>query len=144
MTPSSHDLAAPSAVATTSQNCCRSPAPTPTPEPTVIFSFDVENRSSIPIIVSVVSDRAAMLPGFEPGQRGTISLPLVNPGNGIYIEFQVGDCVVITTARYPTPDPFTLLIDDGAAAGTIRLSTLPGITATPMPLPSNDLEGCGG
>jgi hypothetical protein len=137
-------LASPPATASVTRSCCRTPEPTPTPIPTVTFSFDVENHSKIAVIVSVVSDRAAILPGFEPGQRGTISLPLVNPQNGIYIEFQVGGCKVIATASYPTPDPFTLVIDDGAKVGTITLSTRPGTTPTPMPLPSDSLEGCGG
>lgn len=140
--PTAIPQASPSAVATIAHGCCRTPDPTPTPEPTVIFSFDVENHSTVSVVVSVVSDLAASLPGFEPGQRGTISLPMVNPRNGIFIEFQAGECAVIATAQYPTPDPFTLVIDDGAKAGTITLSTRSGTTPTPMPLPSNTLEGC--
>jgi hypothetical protein len=64
---------------------------TPAASPTV-FAFDVENRASIGVVVSVASDTAATLPGFEPGQRGTIEIPLGNPQNGISVEIQGTEC----------------------------------------------------
>jgi hypothetical protein len=109
-----------------------------------MFSFDVENRASIGVIVSVASDTAATLPGFEPGQRGTISIKLLNPANGIGVEIQGAECRLLASAMYPTPGAFTLVVDDGAEAGAVELSTRPGAVATPIPLPSNSLIGCGG
>jgi hypothetical protein len=113
------------------------------PSPTT-FSFDVENHASIGVVVSVASDTAATLPGFEPGQRGTISIGLRNPQNGISVEIQGTECRLLATAMYPTPSPFTLLVEDGAQAGSIQLSTRAGRSSTPIPLPSNALVGCGG
>lgn len=108
------------------------------------FSFDVENRSRVPIIVSVASDTAAMMPGFEPGQRGTISIGLKNPQNGISVEIQAPGCRLLASAMLPTPVPFTLFVDDAPGAGIVRLSTVAGTGLTPLPLPINSLEGCGG
>ena len=116
-----------------------SPAPRPS-----AFSFDVENRSRVPIIVSVASDTAAMMPGFEPGQRGTISIGLKNPQNGISVEIQAAGCRLLASAMFPAPAPFTLLVDDAPGAGNVRLSTVPGTGPAPLPLPINSLEGCGG
>lgn len=110
----------------------------------VMFSFDVENRSSIGVIVSVVSDTAATMPGFEPGQYGTVSIKLLNPANGIGVEIQGVGCSPLADASYPTPGGFTLVVEDGAEAGTVRLSTRPEMAAAPIPLPSNSLVGCGG
>ncbi len=135
-------IAAPSHAALT-------PVPTATTGPgpvvgPVMFSFDVENRASIGVIVSVASDTAATLPGFEPGQRGTISIKLLNPANGIGVEIQGAECRLLASAMYPTPGAFTLVVEDGAEAGAVELSTRPGAAATPIPLPSNSLIGCGG
>lgn len=105
---------------------------------------DVENRASIGVVVSVASDTAATLPGFEPGQRGTISISLRNPHNGISVEIQGTECRLLASAMYPTPSPFTLLVENGAQSGSIQLSTRAGESSTPIPLPSNSLVGCGG
>lgn len=122
-----------------------SPTAELTNEPTVVpflFTFDVENHSSRGVVVSVASDYGASLPGFAPGQRGTISIHLLNPQNGIGVEIQDGACGLLAKALYPTPDPFTLIVADGAKVGEIALSTRKGASATPIPLPSNDLEPC--
>jgi len=126
--------------------------PSPSPETTIaadsatpfLFSFDVENRSHVPVIVSVASDDAAELPGFEPGQLGTVTIQLSNPQNGIGIEVQGVGCRVLAKATYPTPARFTLLIDDATTTGAITLSTREGPESSPLPLPSNSLVGCGG
>lgn len=110
----------------------------------VTFSFDVVNEASTGVIVSVASDTAATMPGFEPGQRGTISIKLLNPANGIGVEIQGGECRLLASAMYPTPGAFTLVVEDGAEAGAVKLSTRPGGAAKPIPLPSNSLVGCGG
>jgi hypothetical protein len=109
-----------------------------------VFSFDVENRATIGVVVSVASDAAATMPGFEPGQRGTISIKLFNPTNGIGVEIQGVGCRLLASAMYPTPGPFTLVVEDGADAGAIRISTVTGTAEAPIPLPTNSLEGCGG
>ena len=122
-------------------------APPPATEPTssyFLFRFDVENRSRIGVVVSVASDTAAALPGFEPGQSGSITIPMLSPASTIGVEIQVGSCKVGASATYPRPTPFTLLILDGARSGEIVLSTRVGVSAAPIPLPSNSLLGCGG
>ena len=115
----------------------------PAASPTV-FAFDVENRASIGVVVSVASDTAATLPGFEPGQRGTIEIPLGNPQNGISVEVQGTECRLLASAMYPTPSPFTMLVMDGSLSGSVKLSTRDGASSTPIPLPSNSLVGCTG
>jgi hypothetical protein len=115
----------------------------PSPSP-IVFNFDVENDSSVGVVVSVVSDVAAWLPGFEPGERGTVSIELGTPRNGIGIEIQDGKCGLLASGHYPTPTPFTLIIADGTKPGVVQLSTRAGAAASPMPLPSNPLAGCGG
>ena len=121
--------------------------PGPSGDPSALpttFSFDVENHATIGLVVAVVSDVAARLPGFEPGQLGTISIPLKTPTVGIHIEIQGrGDCTVLAAKSYPTAG-FTLIIEDGPVAGTVSLSTRPGVAAVPIPLPSNTIVGCGG
>lgn len=109
-----------------------------------IFLFDVENRSRVPVVVSVVSDYAAVMPGFEPGDRGTISILLRNPQNGIGVDLQREGCQLLAEGMYPTPVPFTLLVDDGARAGEVELSMVAGASSIPLPLPVNSLRGCGG
>jgi hypothetical protein len=133
------------ASATTTATTTATPLPTPRPtEPSpspITFSFDVENHSSMGVVVSVVSDRAHLLPGLEPGQRGTISIPLYDAQNGIYIEIEDGMCGLLAKL-YPTPIPFTLIVTDGAQPGSVVLSTRAGTVESPMPLPSNSLRGC--
>jgi len=110
----------------------------------VLFSFDVRNESSRGVIVSVASDYGASLPGFAAGQKGTISIHLLNPTNGIGVEIQDGACGLLAKALYPTPEPFTLIVKDGASTGQIVLSTVTEVAPTPLPLPSNDLQPCFG
>lgn len=126
-----------------SPSAAAQPSASPATSPTT-FSFNVENRGSIGVIVSVASDSAATMPGFEPGQRGTVSIKLLNPANGIGVEIQGVGCRLLASAMYPTPGAFTLVVEDGANAGTVKLSTRPGVAAAPLPLPSNSLVGCGG
>jgi hypothetical protein len=120
-----------------------SPPNPPTASPTT-FTFDVENHASIGVVVSVASDTAATLPGFEPGQRGTISISLRDPQNGIAVEIQGTQCRLLASETYIGPSPFTLLVEDGPQSGIIKLSTRAGVSSTPIPLPSNSLVGCGG
>jgi hypothetical protein len=131
------------AVATITATTTATPLPTePSPSP-ITFSFDVENHSSVGVVVSVVSDKAHLLPGFEPGQRGTISIPVYDLQNGIGIEIQDGKaCGLLAKRLYPTPVPFTLIVTDGAQPGSVLLSTRAGAVESPMPLPSNPLYGC--
>lgn len=116
----------------------------PSASPPTTFSFDVENHASIGVVVSVASDTAATMPGFEPGQRGTVSIKLLNPANGIGVEIQGTECRLLASGMYPTPSPFTLLVEDGPQPGSVKLSTRDGASSTPMLLPSNSLVGCGG
>lgn len=121
----------------------REPTTSPTASPTT-FTFDVENRSRVPVVVSVASDAGATMPGFEPGQRGTISIPLLNPQNGVSVEVQGAECRLLDKGFFPTPVPFTLLVEDAAGAGNIQLSIVAGASSTPLSLPTNSLTGCGG
>ena len=136
--PSPVPTAIPSATAAS-----REPTRAPIASPAV-FVFDVENRSRVPVVVSVASDAEATMPGFEPGDKGTISIMLKNPTNGIGVEVQREGCHLLAKGIYPTPEPFTLLIDDAAEAGEIQLQTVAGASSTPLPLPVNSLRGCGG
>jgi hypothetical protein len=123
------------------------PATPPTTQPTaspITFRFDVENHAGVGVVVSVASDTAATMPGFEPGQRGTISIPLLDPENGISVEIQGRACRLLASGMYPTPVPFTLLVEDGPQAGAVQISTRAGASSTLLPLPSNSLVGCGG
>ena len=95
-------------------------------------------------MVSVASDTAATLPAFDPGQRGTISISVRDPQNGISVEIQGTQCRLLASEMYIAPSPFVLLLEDGPQSGTIKLSTRVGASSTPMPLPSNSLIGCGG
>lgn len=120
------------------------PSPNPPTASPTTFTFDVENHASIAVVVSVASDSAATLPGFEPGQRGTISISLRDPKNGISVEIQGTGCRLLASETYIAPSPFTLLVEDGPQSGSVRLSTRAGVSSTPMTLPSNSLVGCGG
>lgn len=149
--PSSRDperSALPTGQAPTASLAATAASRAPTPAPTVLqattFDFDVENRSRVGVVVSVASDTAATMSGFEPGQRGAISILLLDPTNGIAVEVQGAECRLLAEGMFPTPLPFTLLVEDGAQAGTIRISRLAGALRTPTPLPSNSLVGCGG
>jgi len=84
------------------------------------------------------------MPGFEPGDKGTITILLRNPENGIGVEVQREGCHLLAKGMYPTPVPFTLFVDDAPGAGNVRLSMVAGSSAIPLPLPVNSLRGCGG
>jgi len=75
---------------------------------------------------------------------GTISIKLLNPQNGISVEIQGIGCRLLASEMYPTPSPFTLLVEDGPHSGSVKLSTRAGVSSTPFPLPVNPLVGCGG
>ncbi len=104
----------------------------------------MENRSTIALIVWVVSDAGGGTAGFEPGQRGTISLSLLDPQNGTAVEIQGCRCRLLASGSYPTPVPFTLVVSDGSKPGTIRLSTRAGVSGSPIPLPTSLVGGCPG
>jgi hypothetical protein len=130
------------ALATITATATATPLPTgPSPSP-FTFSFDVENHSSVGVVVAVASDYTGLMPGFEPGQRGTISIPFEDPQTGIGIEIQDGICGLLAKGFYSTLMPFTLVVTDGAQPGAVQLSTRAGAAASPLPLPSNALRGC--
>ena len=108
------------------------------------FRFDVSNRSSVSVEVSVGSDMGGWPHGFEPGQSGTGSILMNNPANGVAVEvLSFPSCATVATGHYPTTRPFTLVIEDGATPGSVKLSTVSTVAASPMPLPANMLS-CGG
>jgi hypothetical protein len=113
----------------------------PSPSP-ITFSFDVENHSSVGVVLSVRSDYTGLLPGLEPGQRGTISILFEDPQTGIGIEIQDGACGLLAKGFYSTLMPFTLVVTDGAQPGSVVLSTRARVVPSPIPLPSNPLRGC--
>ena len=78
------------------------------------FRFDVENRTQRTLIVSVAGDAEAAMPEFAGGQRGSVSLRVLNPTNGIGLELIGPDCELLAEAILPTPQPFTLVLEEGA------------------------------
>jgi hypothetical protein len=108
------------------------------------FALDIENHSHRGVVVSVASDTAATMAGFEPGQRGTISIALGTAQNGISVEIQGPGCTTLAHGRYPTAAQFTLVIDDRLASDGIVLSERAGTSGPSLGLPANSLVGCGG
>lgn len=106
------------------------------------FSFDVANHSSIAVWVDSATEGAGGgAAGFEPGQRGTISTLLLNM---VGVEVSNSACELLATATYPNPGLFTLVIENGSKAGTIKLSTRTATAADTIPLPSNSIHCQGG
>jgi hypothetical protein len=116
--------------------CGLIPVPSPRASGPITFAFDVENRTQRTLIVSVASDGAATMPEFAGGQRGTVSITILNPTNGIGVEIIEGPCALVGEATLPTPIPFTLVIENGSDPTSVTLSTLPNVGATPMPQPA--------
>ena len=125
-------------------------SPIETPEPSYTsFAFDVENHSSVGVAIRADGNTAYVMGwlALEAGQRGTATMSLGYPKLGIYVEVQgVGAvaCKVLVPSFHLAAVPFTLVIEDGPGAGTIRVSTRAGASATPLPQPSNALGGCPG
>jgi hypothetical protein len=106
------------------------------------FRFDVENHSSLAVWVDSATEGAGGgAAGFEPGQQGTISTLRLNM---VGVEVSNAACELLATATYPDPGRFTLLIENGSKAGTIKLSTGPATPPDPIPLPSNAIHCQGG
>ena len=141
---------APAATRTTSPTAAPSNTQQPfaTPGPTFTwFAFDAENHASRAVVVGVNGTYAATFLGLEAGQRGTVLIPLTVLQNGIYVEVQgvrEAACSVLVPSVHLAAVPFTLVIEDGPAAGTVTTSTRGGASATPLPQPSNALGGCPG
>jgi hypothetical protein len=109
------------------------------------FRFDVANRSRIGVVLGVGWDMGGGIVGFESGQTGSITLLLNNPANGFGVEvLGVPGCALLAKANYPTPGALTLVIKDGSTPGSVKLSTLGTVSATPMPLPANKFVCPGG
>jgi hypothetical protein len=117
------------------------------PSAEAAFRFDVVNRSQVAIVVSVVSDTAALMQGFIPGAQGTITIPLGAPDNGIGVEvFRAADCsyLVNGTRSFPTPQPFTLIVEGGPDPGTGVLLIEEEVAGAPVPVPQNAMRCPGG
>lgn len=113
--------------------------------PFVVVRFDVMNRSGQAVVMSVASDAGADMPGFLPGESGTVYIPVRTAASEIQIEvLSQPNCVPSASASYSLGFPFTLLIDDGATARWLVLGTDPGIFTTPKPLPVNSVHCPGG
>lgn len=112
----------------------------------MVFHIGVENRSSTPIVVSIASDTAAVMPGFEPGDRGTISIALLDPANGIGLEVlgPPPDCRLLAEGIIPTPVPIEIIVHEGARPGRIEVSMEQSGSQVTIPLPRNDLFCSGG
>lgn len=109
--------------------------------------IDLFNQSEVAIVVWVVSDRGALMQGFIPGGFGTITINLGAPDNGIGIEvFRATDCahLVKGTQTFPTPQPFTLIVDGGPEAGTGVLTVEPQVAAVHFPLTQTAFHCSGG
>jgi hypothetical protein len=124
--------------------CGLLPEPPPPTSGPIAFAFDVENRTQRTLIVSVASDAAAAMPEFVGGQSGTVSITVADPTNGIGVEVIAGPgCDILANGTFPTPRPFTLVIEDAADPSTVRLSARPTVASAAMPQP-RDAGRCSG
>ena len=111
------------------------------------FRFDVDNRSEVAIVVSVVSDTNGLMQGFIPGEQGTITIPLGSPNNGIGVEIlRALDCTYLVegTQTFPTPVPFTLIVDGGPDPGSGVLTVEREVAPDMLPRPQNGFRCPGG
>jgi hypothetical protein len=111
-----------------------------------VLRFDVMNRSSQAIVVSVSSDAGADMPGFLPGEQGTVYAPLRSTASVVSVELLAHpSCRFFAGASISLGYGEMLLVDDDAAAGQgLALSFDPGLFAAPQPLPVNDVRCPGG
>lgn len=123
------------------------PGPTdiPTASP-IAFRIDVENRSRLPVVVSLATDLEASMFGFEPGDSGTIVISLGSSENGVSLEI-LGpsiECGYLNQAMASTSEPFTIVLTDASVAHKLVLSLQPGVEGSTQPLPTNELTCPGG
>jgi hypothetical protein len=112
-----------------------------------VLRLDIVNQSEVAIVVSVVSDTTALMQGFIPGDQGTMMIPLGTPNNGIGVEIlRAVDCAYLVegTQIYPTPAPFTLIVEGGPDPGSGLLTVEREVKTAVLPLPQNALQCPGG
>lgn len=115
-------------------------SPTPTPSPNVL-RIDVVNRSRSWVVVSVGTDAAGAMPGFLPGQSGTIMIPLGDPANGVSVEvLGPPSCQALATGSFPSTQPFTLLLDDPPGLQGVVLTSRLGVAQSAIPVPKDTLH----
>ena len=74
-------------------------------------------------MISVVSDSTGLMPGFLPGQGGTLEIE-AGVDNGVIVEaMRATDCERIASSAYDSNVSFLLTIQDGDDNG---VSLLPG------------------
>lgn len=146
-TPSPHSVA-PVPTTTAAASLATTPAAslaTTPPAPVVAVAITVFNRSHTSVVVSATTDVAGRMAGFRSGERGTISIDVSTPNNGVGVEvLDAANCAALVTESYPSRVPFTLFVDDGSGGSRITLTTAAEPSAGGFPLPSNGLHCPGG
>jgi hypothetical protein len=103
---------------------------------------NIVNRSHRSLVVSLATDLGGAMPGFLPGERGTVHLALGQPDNGVGVEVlghETSPCRDLVKADYPSTASFSLFIDDAAGSPGVVLSTGPFEPAKTAPPPANGL-----
>jgi hypothetical protein len=110
-----------------------------------VLRFDVMNRSSRSIVVSFASDAGADMPGFLPGEQGTVYAPLRTRTSVAGVELLAHpSCRFFAGASISMGYGELLLVDDDPAGTGLTLSFDPGLFVTPQPLPVNGVHCPGG
>jgi hypothetical protein len=89
---------------------------------------------------------AADMRGFQPGETGTIVIPLGSASNGIGVEIlgpTIG-CGYLGKEILAMTAPFTLVLTNAQTPNAVTLVVQPGVEGSPRPLPTNDLRCPGG
>ncbi len=117
-----------------------------TPAASVVeLSITIVNRSHQSVVVSMTTDVAGRMAGFRSGERGTVSIDVSTPDNGVGVEvIDAANCAPLVTRSFPSRVPFTLFVDDGSGGTGLALSTATDSSAVGFPLPSNGLHCPGG
>ncbi|HYO44339.1 MAG TPA: hypothetical protein VES19_14170, partial [Candidatus Limnocylindrales bacterium] len=110
-----------------------------------VLRFDVMNRSSRSIVVSFASDAGADMPGFLPGEQGTVYAPLRTRTSVAGVELLAHpSCRFFAGASISMGYGEMLLIDDDATGTGLTLNFDPGLFVAPQPLPVNGVHCPGG
>jgi hypothetical protein len=116
------------APATTAPNATATAEPTATASvPPGAFVFDIENRSTTGLWLDIASDVAGDCLDVGPGQDGSGAIAVERY---LTIEVYRAGGPLFQSVSYRDPMPFTLVIENGSSAGTVKLSTRSGITSS--------------
>jgi hypothetical protein len=121
------------------------PSETDTPKAEHDLTINVLNSADLPVVVSINSEGGGRMPGFLPGERGTVVLHIPPGADTVSVEvLALPGCRTAVSEFHSSDSDFSVVVINTAAAPGVGMVVRAADAVPVSTLPRNGLHCSGG